>query len=487
MAKQQQKLPGMKIFSMLIDRMALATRLGKSFGGKRDTYEVFGYNKKPLLEDYILRYYRQDIARRIVDAAPKATWAAPPTIEFPTNKGMQKTFVPKWEAFTRQHNIWASFSKADRLAGLGNFSVLLMGFDDGADMTKAVTKGSKLIYLTAFLQLSVTIIGIESDTSHERFGMPTMYRIRAKDPYQNIITAIGSTLNIPQVDVHWTRILHVAEDAFDNGIVGTPRLQAVYNRLDDLEKVVGGSAETFWLTANRGMQVDVDKEAEMDDEDQKALSDEIDEYQHQLRRVIRTRGVKVTTLGSDIPDPISTFKTLIAMIASSTGIPQMVLIGAEQGHLASDQDRANWADRIKERRNIFIEPLVLKPFIQRLIDNEELPQADLSLMSFSWQDTYQLTPLEEAQTYAQRARAAVNLSAQFGNKPIMTKSEARGIIGLPIELPNEIPEVTIADSTIPDPNAATPPQPTKGKKKGKADAVNPTDATNPANDSSAAA
>lgn len=447
---------GMSIMSQLIDRLGLAKRLGLAFDGHRDYYKVFGYKKVLRIEDFVGKYQRQDIAKRIVDAPPKATWSKPPVI---TIEGDLKeaAFLTAWQALTQEFNVWSNFFKADKLAGLGNFSVMLMGFDDNSDLSKPLSKKANLLYLASYGQMLVQITQLDNDTTSPRFGMPVQYKIT---PRKEVPGALPSgpvmPTNVPQLTVHWTRILHVAEDALDNGIVGTPRLEAVYNRLDDLEKVVGGTGEVYWLNANRGMQVDIDKDMDLGEEDEAALSDEIDEYQHQLRRVIRTRGVKINNLGADASDPMNPFKVILSMISAATSIPQMVLMGAEQGHLASDQDRANWADRIKERRATFIEPYMIMPFIQTMINCGLLPKVDLAKLEFDWTNTYQLTPLEEAQTYAQKARAAQNLSKQFDNMPIMLKSEARQIIGLSKELPAGITEFTPAQDETAQSNTGDP-------------------------------
>ena len=51
--------------------------------------------------------------------------------------------------------------------------------------------------------------------------------------------------------VHASRVLHVAEDCLDDDVYGIPRLKPVFDRLDDLLKVVGGSAEFFLRGASR--------------------------------------------------------------------------------------------------------------------------------------------------------------------------------------------------------------------------------------------
>ena len=55
------------------------------------------------------------------------------------------------------------------------------------------------------------------------------------------------------------------------------------------------------------MQIDVDKDMELNSDDADDLTEEVDEYQHGMRRFIRTRGITIENLGSDVADPKNTF------------------------------------------------------------------------------------------------------------------------------------------------------------------------------------
>jgi hypothetical protein len=97
----------------------------------------------------------------------------------------------------------------------------------------------------------------------------------------------------------------------------------------------------------------------------------------------------------------------MSIISVATGIPQRIFIGSEQGKLASEQDRANWAIRIDERRILFAEPKVLRVLIKRLQEFKILPQGTYEL---EWPEAFRMSPLERAQTAAQQARAATNVA-----------------------------------------------------------------------------
>ncbi len=429
--------------SDLLRRFALSLLAGQRFGSLRDFYAVFGYESNPQYDHYLAKYIRQDVAARVIDAPAAAVWKSPPIITGGSD------FTTKWDALVKKHRLWNMFERIDRLAGLGHYAVLLIGFDSQiSSLEFPVRKAKGLLYLQPYSEKSASIREFNSDTRDPRYALPEMYAIKLVDPKRVVrsgsldITA-KTTMELP---VHHSRTLHVAEAALEDTIIGIPRMSKVFNILDDLMKTSGGAAETFWLVGNRGLHADIDKEMELGTGDTAALGDEIDEYQHQLRRVIRTRGVKITSLGSDTPDPSGVFNMLMGLLSGATGIPRRILLGSEAGQLASEQDRANWAERIEERRTSFAEPVVLLPFIRKMQDAEVLPLVDD--IEIEWPNAFHMSPLEENQAMAQKARAAVNLSKQNDRgTPVTTVEESREIIGLPAEgapeqVPQEIPSPT---------------------------------------------
>lgn len=429
-------------FTDLMSRMGFSHLLGLSHLGERDLYQVFGYPKTLKFEDFFARYERQDIASRIVDAPAKATW--PRELKATGAEG----FEAKWDALVVEHNLHNVFERADRLAGLGRFSCLLLGFDKGA-LSGPVVKGSNLIYVQPLSEASVDIIEFEDNTADKRFGKPKTYKIAIPDPKDMKLTSgiIQSGIKRKDTVVHWSRIVHIAESVLESDIFGTPRMQQVYNRLMDLEKIVGGSAETFWLTGNRGLHIDIDKDMELAPGDEEALSDEVDEYEHQLRRILRTRGVKVKPLGSEIADPEGNFKVQIALLSSASEIPVRILLGSEAGQLASAQDRANWADRIDERRKDFAEPAVLIPFTAAMVNAGILPEGPVT---YTWPSAFKMSPLEESQEMAQKARAAGNMSRQADKgTPILTTNESREVLGFEVITEDKLNEGTLRTDESP--------------------------------------
>lgn len=407
--------------SLLGNRNKLGALLGMMFGGKRQLYDVFGYTKTVQYAAAYGKYNRQDIVARVIDAPAEALWTKPPQVVTGDAK-----WDEAWAKITAGGKIWSSIGRVDRLSGLGEYGVLLLGFDDAGSMDKPIRGGAtKINYFQPYSIDGAKIDSFNLDPKSPDYMKPQIYNIQ---PVQESVTADKSFGKGFRADA--SRVLHVVENPLTNDVYGNSRIERIYNLTDDLLKIVGGTAETFWLTGNRGMQIDVDKEMELTKEDEKNLSDEIDDYQNQLRRVLRTRGVKVHTLGSDVPDPQNAFSMLISLISGATGIPKRILLGSEAGQLASEQDRNNWAERIMERRTSFGEPQIIRPLIHKLTLAGLLPEIDIGKVKIIWPDAFALSPLEKAQTSAQRARSAVNMSKAIDSLEIFTEDEAREILDL---------------------------------------------------------
>ena len=401
--------------------------LGAMFGGNRDVYKVFGYNKGPSYQNMFDKYTRQDIAGRIVDAEPNTTWAQPPEIE------ADDAFNKAWEKLSREHALFSTITDLDKLLAMGRYAVLVIGFDDGADLTKPANTGTekKVIYFKAYSEVAAKIQAYNDEPTSPNYGKPEMYQVDPTLFSQGTRNTSGqmSSFNPKPFNVHASRVVHVAEHTLESTVFGIPRMLRIYNLLDDLLKISGGSAETFWLTSNRGMQIDVDKELDLKKEDAAGLDEELEDYENNLSRVIRTRGVKINSLGSDVADPSAAFDVILSLLSAATGIPRRILVGSEVAQLASAQDRANWANHIERRRFLFAEPMILTPLIRKLIDAKALPE--LEDIIYKWPEAFIQNPLEMAQTIAQNARGVASIAkAQFDNPWMISPEEARGVVGL---------------------------------------------------------
>lgn len=414
------------VLSALAERYKLAGVLGFQFAGDRDMYTILGYKKELKFEHYVAKYDRQDIAGRVIDLPAVDTWRNPPVIidgdESTETEQPKSAFLQALVGLVNQQHLWHYLTRLDRMAGIGRYGILLIGVKGGSDLSQPIEKSSlkpgDIIYLKPFSEGSATIQTYETEKASERFGLPAFY---------DVLINAGE----PKARVHWSRVLHVAEDLTEDDVFGRPRLKRIYDRLDDLTKIVGGGAEATWKTMDKGLQADIRDGFTGEAQTLTDLEAEIDEYLHGLRRFIRTQGVDITPLGSEVVDPSGLYGIIISLIAASADIPQRILIGSERGELASSQDLATWAGRIAARQTQFAEPVILRPFIDRMISAGALPAPTGGAYTVEWPSLFTMSDMEQADLASKVGQA---ISAASGGMPdvIVPPEEFRTrYLGLP--------------------------------------------------------
>ena len=407
--------------STLVKRSQLSQKAGQHFGGDRDLYEVFGYPRTLTIDDFVAAYIRQDLAARIVDAFPDATWRESPAVV--GDSGFQSA----WEELEYKHQLWRTFHRLDRLTGMGHYGVMVLGLDGGEPMNTPTRRADyRLLYVQPHSERTAQITAWEDDPSSPRFGLPKTYRITTG------VNWTGSGAGQKTVDVHHSRVLHVAERSLEDVSIGTPRLERVFNRLMDLEKLLGGSAEIFWQNAAMLRAFVADKDVEWEPDEQKAMQEQLEEMQHGLRRQLRLRGVETQQLAAPVPDPKEYVDKQLDAIAGATGVPKRILIGSERGELSSEQDENNWAARISERRVQYVGPTIIEAFVRRGAQLGFLPQGYEEL---DWPEEDTLGEKGRAEIADRRAGAIQKYSSTAGAELLVTPEEFREWLGLDAQAP----------------------------------------------------
>lgn len=395
-------------------RRVLAGAMGKLFGNKRDFYRALGYPRVLTAELFRAEYTRNAVANRIVKAFPAGTWRGGFEIIEDQNPEQITPFEAAYVALDRRLNITDKFRRTDNLAGIGRYGVLYIGAPGEPNTPLVRVKGpEEIMFLQPFGEDDAKIATFEDDIRNPRYGMPVMY-----DLTRSNVAANGTVSRSRAFRVHYTRVQHISDGLLDDNIYGEPRLECVFNRLMDLEKVVGGGAEAFWRRADRGMQVELDPTMDISQPEKDAMKTQLEEYEHELRRILTTRGVKINELGSDVADFKSPVDAIMALISAGTGIPQRVLMGSEQGKLAAKQDRANWDNRVTDRQTDFAGPLVVRPFIDKLIKIGALPPCENYAVRFS-----SITTMDDEQR-AEIAKSWAGLNTAAG-EVVVTGDEIR--------------------------------------------------------------
>ena len=120
--------------------------------------------------------------------------------------------------------------------------------------------------------------------------------------------------------------------------------------------------------------------------------------------------MKIEKLSSDVADPSEHAKVQIIMLAIAYGIPQRKLAGSERGELASTQDESQWNDKLHSRRIDHLEPDIVRPTIDRLIQYEILSDPGEDGYEIFWPDLNAPTDKDKADVGKTRSESIKNYS-----------------------------------------------------------------------------
>ena len=293
------------------------------YRGARDVYKICGYPPSLTISDYLGRYERQGLAKRVVRAEPVATWRKLPTIRdgaSDVDSRDDTPFCTEWgrlagfgdldrDLLSDSRSYWYYLLEADILAGIGGFAILLFGFSDGR-LDEPLRKGgrNKLLYLSVYHagQVEIRQEYIDTNTNSARYGLPEYYDVQLDDTggYRK---------------VHFSRVLHVCET--DN-LYGTSRLTDVYNHLIDVEKVLSGAAESGWRAADRKYILTTKDGYRLTNKEEAiALAQIVEDMNNNQRNVVALDGVDVQIVLGQIVDPSASANAYLTQISIAKEIP----------------------------------------------------------------------------------------------------------------------------------------------------------------------
>jgi hypothetical protein len=357
------------------EALARALNLGIDAPDRQISVEC-GYPATLDIHNFRVMYDRHGLAQRANDCLPNECWKRHPLL-YETNKERKTAFEKGWKTLTRTIPMWTIMHRADRLSGLGRYGIIVLGFDDcnsisQKPMSRPVDEAreNKLVWAQVFPEDLAEVSQVDQSEFSPRCGHPTMYRVtvgETRAPGGQIVTHGKS------VDVHWTRVVHVADGIDSSPIYGRERLRAVFDYLLDLRKVLGGSAEMFWKGAFPGFSLEMLPEYVGNPLDDELIKKEMDAYHNHLQRYLAFEGFKVNPIAPQVADPTPQVTQLINAICATLEIPVRIFMGSESGHLASTQDTGNFNGRVMGRRQLYVEPSIIRPTIDRLIQYKAIP------------------------------------------------------------------------------------------------------------------
>lgn len=421
--------------------MPYGGRLNLASNGGLDLDKECRYpNEHELNPDYYMNAYRRwGTCARVVDIWPDECWAVYPDV-YETEESGTTPFEDSWNELLRSTQAFHHLHRADRLSRIGRFGVVFLGLDDGGDPANPpygidgktgiskTDKQRKLLFLRGFDESLVTVEKVVTDLRNPRFGLPETYNFRMAIPNveEGVLLPIQDTGKL--IRVHWTRVLHLADNRLSSEIFGEPAMKPVLNHLIDLRKVAGSSAEMFFKGGFPGFAFetypDLTGEAAMDEE---TLAAQIKKYTNGLQRYLATVGGTWKSLQPQVANPNPHMDWYGRLITSTIGVPSRIFFGAESGHLASTQDDFAWRIRLKGRQTKYLDPMVLRPFIDRMIQLNILPP--VKEYHTAWQDLRNLSDADRADVALKKVQALMQYVAGGVNQLIPTRELYTMVMG----------------------------------------------------------
>ena len=382
-------VPTFNQFRDLVDNVIMSRDqlIKKYLDPRRDYNDECGYPDTSAItaNDYKNLYERNGIAARVVEIMPQESWQVQPLVFEDENKETETAFEEAWMELGRElggeswyeddecNPVYEALERADQLSGIGHYGVLLLGLDDGKELYEPAEprRGQKLLFLRAFDETLAQITRYENDPNNSRFGYPVEYSLTFSSVDENTSGLSQTTVTRK---VHWARVIHLADNLGSSEIVGVPRQRPVYNRLLDLTKLYGGSAEMYWRGAFPGLSLETHPQLGGDVEvNTSALRGQLENYMNGLQRYLNLIGMSAKSLAPQVVDPSAQIEVQLDAICIVIATPKRIFMGSERGELASSQDSKAWNRRVQRRQSKYVTPRVIVPFVNRLIQLGVLP------------------------------------------------------------------------------------------------------------------
>lgn len=375
----------------------------------------YGFKEDLDFHDLYKLYRRGGIANGAVNKLVSNCWKTNPQVIEGEVSDKSKE-LSAWEKNNNQvltHRFWRSFAKADTRRLVGRWAGILLHIKDSKRWNEPVVKGRALQKITPVWRSALKVAS--QDTS----GNITMWQY----------TEVQPNGNTAQRDIHPDRILIIGDMSDDE--IGF--LEPGYNAAVSLEKVEGGSGESFLKNAARQLNVNFDKEinfsnlASMYGVSVTELQDKFNEAAAEVNSgndvLLTTQGASVTPLVTSVADPSPTYDVNLKTFAASVDIPSRILVGNQSGERASTEDQIYFNARCQSRRGDL--SFDIEDMVNKLIELQILkPVAKFSIV---WDDLNEQSSADKLDSASKMSD--INQKSLATGEQVFTANEIRVAAG----------------------------------------------------------
>lgn len=400
---------------------------------KCSAWREYGWPENVTYDMMYWLYRREGIAFGAVNKLIGRCWAQQPEVIQGGKENRSKNLTG-WEKANNPTLgapwLWAGFEETDKRRLVGRYAGLLLHVADNRKWAQPVEKGGnkRLDKVTPAWANALTVAEWDEKEDSATYGQPLMWQYtEAKH---------GSFTGVTR-QIHPDRIFILGEYKCDD--IGF--LEPVFNAFVSLEKVSGGSGESFLKNAARQIAVSYDKEINW-----KSVADQygvtVADLQKKMQESARdlnvgndvlmaVQGGTVQTLVAQVADPKPTFEVNLQIVSAGVDIPSKILVGNQTGERASTEDEAYFNARCQSRRDRSLAPEVLD--FTRHLQRIGVVTASNKALSVSWGDLTIATPSERMANAKTMSEINAGNIGQEG--PAFTTGEIRERAGYEPQLP----------------------------------------------------
>lgn len=348
----------------------------------------YGFPEQVTYENLYSLYRRGGIAHGAVEKLVGKCWQTNPEI-IEGDQADKKRKETAWKKKAKQvftNRFWRSFSEADRRRLVGRYAGILLHVRDEKDWNLPVTKGRGLQKVTVAWAGSLTVGEWDTGLNSKTYGQPKMWQYAERLPN-------GSNR---RVNIHPDRVFILGD--YSDDAIGF--LEPGYNAAVSLEKVEGGSGESFLKNAARQLNVNFEKEIDFNnlaslygvsiDELQEKFNEVAGEINRGNDVLMTTQGATVTPLVTAVAET-ATYNVNLQTFAASVDEPVKILVGMQTGERASTEDQKYMNARCQSCRvDLAFE---IEDFCDKLIDLQIVDS--VSQKAVIWGDLNEQTGTEK--------------------------------------------------------------------------------------------
>lgn len=382
----------------------------------------YGWKENICFADMYGAYRRGGLAFAAVTKLIGKCWSSYPQI-IEGDESQESKKLTDWEKKTNKllnKRFWKVFADADRRRLVGSYSGILIHAKDNKPWNQPITStGVGVSKVTAAWANCIKVKEYESDINATNYGEPKMWS------YTETLSNGGSRTT----DIHPDRVFIVGDYSFD--AIGF--LEPGYNALTNIEKVEGGSGESFLKNAARQMNINFEKDINLASlasmygvsigELQDAFNDVAVEINRGNDTILTTQGATITPLVSNVPDPTPTYNVNLQTFSASVDIPSRILVGNQQAERSSTEDNKYFNSRCQSRREMELSQEI-EDFIDRMVDIGEVKPKEFTVI---WDDLTESA--QEDKLNNAKAMTEINDKAISTGQPIFEDDEIRTAAG----------------------------------------------------------